>query len=148
MENESLNRLAVAATLHCLTGCAIGEILGTVIGSGLNWSNPATLTLAIVLAFVFGYSLTMLPLLKSGLGLKKAAKLALASDSLSILTMEVVDTIIMFLVPGALSAGPTTKLFWISLAVALAVAFVFAVPVNRWLLSRGKGHAVIHEYHH
>ena len=139
--------MAIMATLHCLSGCAIGEILGTVIGSGLNWSNLGIECLTIPLAFLFGYSFTMRPLLRSGLKLKTAGRIALASDTLSIGTMEVVDTIIILLVPGALAAGPGTFLFWWSLALALFVAFVFAVPVNRYLIARGKGHAVVHEYH-
>jgi hypothetical protein len=148
MEGKALTKLAVAATLHCLSGCAIGEIIGTVIGSGLNWSNAATEALTIPLAFVFGYSLTMRPLLKHGLDLKKAVRVALASDSLSIVTMEIVDTLIILLIPGALAAGPAALLFWSSLLASLAIAFVFAVPVNRYLIAKGKGHALVHEYHH
>jgi len=148
MEGKHLNRLAVRATLHCLSGCAIGEIIGTVIGSGLNWSNWATEALTIPLAFVFGYSLTMRPLLGAKLEFKKAVRVALASDSLSITTMEVVDTLVILLVPGALAAGPTTRLFWTSLLASLVVAFVAAVPVNRYLIARGKGHAAAHQYHH
>lgn len=137
----------MVATVHCLSGCAIGEIIGTVIGSGLNWSNVATELLTVPLAFIFGYSLTMRPLLKHDIGLRKALRIALASDSLSIITMEVVDTLIILSIPGALAAGPTTLLFWSSLLVSLAIAFVFAVPVNRYLIARGKGHAVVHDYH-
>ena len=148
MHGGSLNSLAVSATLHCLSGCAIGEVLGSVIGSGLNWSNLATTCLTVPIAFLFGYSLTMRPLLRNGLGLKKATRLALASDTLSITTMEIVDTTVLLLIPGALMAGPSTLLFWVSLAGSLCAAFVFAVPVNRYLLARGKGHAVIHEHHH
>lgn len=147
MEGKSLNRLAVSATLHCLTGCAIGEILGSAIGSLLGWSILATMALAISLAFLFGYSFTIRPLLKSGLGARRSVRLALASDTLSITTMEIVDTAILLLIPHAVMAGPTTLLFWISLAVALSVAFVCAVPVNRYLIARGKGHAVVHEHH-
>ena len=147
MEGKDLTKLAVAATLHCLSGCAIGEIIGTVIGSGLNWSNVATEVLTVPLAFLFGYSLTIRPLLKHNLGPRKALRIALASDSLSIVTMEIVDTLIILLIPGALAAGPATGLFWASLLASLAVAFVFAVPVNRYLIARGKGHAVVHEYH-
>ena len=147
MEHKALNRLAVKATLHCLTGCAIGEILGTVIGSGLNWSNVATELLTVPLAFIFGYSLTMWPLLGNGIDFSRAVKLALASDTLSIVTMELVDTLIILLIPGALAAGPSTLLFWISLAVSLVVAFACAVPVNRYLIARGKGHAVLHGHH-
>ncbi len=147
MAGKELNTLAITATLHCLTGCAIGEILGNVIGSGLNWGAMATEALAIPLAFTFGYSLTMRPLLRQGINLKRATKLALASDTLSITTMVIVDTLIMISIPGALNAGPATALFWGSLALALAVSFVFALPVNRYLIARGKGHAVIHEHH-
>jgi hypothetical protein len=147
MENKDLTKLAVSATLHCLSGCAIGEIIGTVIGSGLNWSNVGTEALTVPLAFLFGYSLTMRPLLRHGIRLKKAVRIALASDSLSIITMEIVDTFIILLIPGALAAGPATLLFWTSLFAALAIAFVFAVPVNRYLIARGKGHAVMHQYH-
>lgn len=145
---DDLTKTAIQATLHCLTGCAIGEVLGSVIGSSLGWSMHATMALAIFLAFLFGYSLTMRPLLKHGMGFKRSARLAFASDTFSIGTMEIVDTIILFLIPGAVLAGPTTALFWISLAIALTIAFVCAVPVNRYLIGRGKGHAVIHEHHH
>jgi hypothetical protein len=148
MAENGQTKLAARATAHCLAGCATGEIVGTVIGSGLGWSNWATELLTIPLAFLFGYSLTMRPLLKNGLGLKKSTKLALASDTLSIVTMEVVDTIIILLIPGALAAGPGQLLFWTSLIISLAVAFIFAVPVNRYLLVRGKGHAVVHQYRH
>lgn len=147
MEHKDLNRLAVTATLHCLSGCAIGEILGSVIGSGLNWSAMATTFLTVPMAFAFGYGLTMRPLLGHGIGLRQATRLALTSDTMSITTMEIVDTLIIVTVPGALAAGPATGLFWGSLALALAVAFICAVPVNRYLIARGKGHAVIHEHH-
>lgn len=147
MADKGLTQLAIKATLHCLTGCATGEVIGTVIGSGLNWSNWATEALTIPLAFLFGYGLTMRPLLRHGLGLKRSTQLAVASDTLSIVTMELVDTLIILLIPGALAAGPSTGLFWWSLALALAAAFGLAVPVNRFLLARGKGHAVIHEHH-
>lgn len=147
MQGSALTKMAIVATLHCLSGCAIGEILGTVIGSGLNWSNLATECLTIPLAFLFGYSLTMRPLLRHGLSLKPAGRIALASDTLSIVTMEIVDTVIILSIPGALAAGPGTVLFWWSLALALVVAFIFAVPVNRYLIARGKGHAVVHQYH-
>jgi hypothetical protein len=145
---SSLNRLAFSATAHCLTGCAIGEVLGLVIGTVLGWGNVATIVLAIVLAFFFGYSLTMLPLLRSGLSLATVLPLAFASDTLSITIMEIVDNLIIVFIPGAMDAGLTSALFWGSLAFALAVAFVAAFPVNRWLIARGKGHAVVHEYHH
>jgi Domain of unknown function (DUF4396) len=147
-QGSSLNRLAFSATAHCLTGCAIGEVLGLVIGTVLGWGNVATIVLAIVLAFFFGYSLTMLPLLRSGLSLATVLPLAFASDTLSITVMEIVDNLIIVLIPGAMDAGLTSALFWGSLAFALAVAFVAAFPVNRWLIARGKGHAVVHEYHH
>jgi Domain of unknown function (DUF4396) len=142
-----LNRTAFSATLHCLTGCAIGEVLGMVIGSALGWGTVATIALAIVLAFFFGYGLTMLPLLRSGMALGAVLPLALASDTLSITVMEIVDNLIMVVLPGAVEAGLGSLLFWGSLAFALAVAFVAAFPVNRYLISRGKGHAVIHEHH-
>jgi hypothetical protein len=145
---RSLNRLALSATVHCLTGCAIGEVLGMIIGTALGWSNGATIAASIVLAFFFGYSLTSLPLLRAGLGLRRAAPLAFASDTLSITTMEIVDTLIIVLIPGAMTAGVGDPLFWGSLAVALLIAGAFAFPVNRWLLARGKGHAVVQRYHH
>ena len=143
----TLNRTAWSATLHCLTGCAIGEVAGMVIGTALGWGNLATIVLAVALAFVFGYILTMRPLLASGLDLKKAAMLALASDTASIGTMEVVDNAIMLAIPGAMDAGLDTVLFWAALAVSLAIAAAAAFPVNRWLIARGRGHAVVHAYH-
>jgi hypothetical protein len=145
--NSSLNRTAFSATLHCLTGCAIGEVLGLVIGTALGWSTVATIALAIVLAFFFGYGLTMLPLLRSGMALGAALPLAFASDTLSITVMEIVDNLIIVVIPGAMDAGLGSLLFWGSLAFALAVAFVAAFPVNRYLISRGKGHAVVHKHH-
>jgi hypothetical protein len=144
----SLNRLAFSATAHCLTGCAIGEVLGMIIGTALGWSNGATIAAAIVLAFFFGYTLTSLPLLRAGLPLGRVVPLAFASDTLSITTMEIVDNLIILVIPGALAAGLDEALFWASLAAALLIAGAFAFPVNRWLLARGKGHAVVHEYHH
>jgi uncharacterized protein DUF4396 len=146
-EGSSLNRLAFSATAHCLTGCAIGEVLGLVIGMVLGWGNVATIALAVVLAFFFGYSLTMLPLLRSGLALATVLPVAFAADTLSITVMEIVDNLIILVIPGAMEAGLGSLLFWGSLAFALAVAFVAAFPVNRWLIARGKGHAVVHEYH-
>ena len=146
--NSSLNRTAFSATLHCLTGCAIGEVLGIVIGTALGWSTVATIALAIVLAFFFGYGLTMLPLLRSGMALGAALPLAFASDTLSITVMEIVDNLIIVVIPGAMDAGLGSLLFWGSLAFALAVAFVAAFPVNRYLISRGKGHAAVHKHHH
>jgi hypothetical protein len=146
-QGSSLNRLAFSATAHCLTGCAIGEVLGMVIGTALGWGNVATIVLAVVLAFFFGYSLTMVPLLRSGLALSTVLPLAFASDTLSITIMEIIDNLIIVVIPGAMEAGLTSLLFWGSLAFSLAVAFVAAFPVNRWLIARGKGHAVVHKYH-
>jgi hypothetical protein len=143
----ALNRLAVSATVHCLTGCAIGEVLGMVIGTALGWSDLQTIALAVALAFVFGYALTIGPVLRSGMALRAAIPVALAADTVSITVMEVVDNGVMLLVPGAMEAGLTSLLFWGSLAFALAVAFVVTVPVNRWLIARGKGHAVVHGAH-
>jgi hypothetical protein len=143
----SLNRVAFSATAHCLTGCAIGEVLGVIIGTALGWGNLPTIVLAIVLAFFFGYSLTMLPLLRAGLAVAAAIPLALASDTLSIGVMEIVDNAIILVIPGAMEAGLTEILFWASLAFSLIVAFAAAFPVNRWLIARGKGHAVVHAYH-
>ena len=145
--NSSLNRTAFSATLHCLTGCAIGEVLGIVIGTALGWSNITTIVLAIVLAFFFGYGLTMLPLLRSGMALGAVLPLAFASDTLSITVMEIVDNLIIVAIPGAMDAGLGSLLFWGSLAFALAVAFIAAFPVNKYLISRGKGHAVVHKHH-
>ncbi|CAA9411262.1 MAG: FIG01129251: hypothetical protein [uncultured Rubrobacteraceae bacterium] len=145
--NASLNRVAFSATVHCLTGCAIGEVLGMVIGTALGWSNVATIALAVALAFFFGYSLTMLPLLRSGMALGAVLPLAFASDTLSITVMEIVDNLIMLAVPGAMEAGPASLLFWGSLTFALLVAGAVAFPVNRYLIARGKGHAVVHQHH-
>ena len=145
--NSSLNRTAFSATLHCLTGCRIGEVLGIVIGTALGWSKVATIVLAIVLAFFFGYGLTMLPLLRSGMALGAVLPLAFASDTLSITVMEIVDNLIIVAIPGAMDAGLGSLLFWGSLAFALVVAFIAAFPINRYLISRGKGHAVVHEHH-
>ena len=144
---SSLNRVAFSATAHCLTGCAIGEVLGMVIGTALGWGDVATVALAVVLAFLFGYSLTMLPLLRSGMALAAVLPLAFAADTLSITVMEIVDNAVMLLVPGAMEAGLASPLFWASLAFALAVAFVAAFPVNRYLIARGRGHAVVHGHH-
>ena len=143
----SLNRLALSATLHCLTGCSIGEIFGMVIGTALGWGVGATIGLAVALAFAFGYALTMLPLLRAGLTFRRAARLALAADTASITIMEIVDNAIMLIVPGAMTAGLDSGLFWGSLATALVLAAIAAYPINRWLLSRGRGHAVVHAYH-
>jgi hypothetical protein len=144
----SLNRVAFSATVHCLTGCAIGEVLGMVIGTALGWGNAATIVLAVVLAFAFGYGLTMIPLIRSGLVYGTVLSLALASDTVSIAIMEIVDNAIMLLIPGAMDAGLDSFLFWGSLAVALIIAGAAAFPVNRWLIFRGRGHAVVHRYHH
>ena len=143
----NINAMAVSATLHCLTGCAIGEILGLIIGTALGLSNLATIALAIALAFFFGYSLSTLPLLKAGLALGTALSVVLAADTLSILTMEVVDNLVMAVIPGAMNAGLVNPVFWVAMMIALTVAFFVAYPVNRHLLQRGKGHALTHEYH-
>jgi uncharacterized protein DUF4396 len=144
---SSLDRTAWSATLHCLTGCAIGEVLGMVIGTALGWGNAATIGISVLLAFFFGYLLTLRPLL-GHMSFASAARLALAADTASITVMEIVDNLIMLLIPGAMDAGLASVLFWGSLAVSLAVAAVVAFPVNRWLISRGKGHAVVHTHHH
>jgi hypothetical protein len=144
---HALNRVALSATLHCLTGCAIGEVAGMAIGTALGWGNFATIALAIGLAFASGYALTMLPLLRAGLDAKRAMTLALASDTVSITIMEFVDNAIMLVIPGAMDAHLTDVRFWASLGLALALAGVAAYPANRWLIARGKGHAVVHAYH-
>ena len=144
METSSLNSLAFSATLHCLTGCAIGEVLGMVIGTALGFSDLGTIAHAVALAFLFGYALTSLPLLRSGLALGSVIPIALAADTISIAVMEIVDNAIMLAVPGAMEAGLDSPLFWGALAFALAVAGAIAFPVNRWLIARGKGHAVVH----
>jgi Domain of unknown function (DUF4396) len=138
-------RVALDATLHCLTGCAIGEIAGFAIGTALGFSDLGTIALAVVLAFFFGYTLTSLPLLRAGLALGAVVPIALASDTLSIALMEIVDNAIVLLIPGAMDAGLDDVLFWGSLSVALVIAGAFALPLNRWLIARGKGHAVVHE---
>ena len=140
-------RMAITATRHCLTGCAIGEILGMVLATWWGWGNGATIALSVVLAFGFGYALTYTGVRRMGADAPTAFRAALASDTLSILTMEIVDNLFILAVPGALAAGLDSALFWWSLAVSLAVAFVVAVPVNRWLIDRGKGHAVVHRFH-
>jgi hypothetical protein len=145
---QSLNSLAFSATVHCLTGCAIGEVLGMIIGTALGWSDLQTIALAVALAFLFGYSLTSLPLLRSGMALGAVIPIALASDTISIAVMEVVDNLILLLIPGVMEAGLGDVGFWAALAFALLVAGAAAFPVNRWLLARGKGHAVVHQHHH
>jgi hypothetical protein len=147
MSGPALTRLAVSATLHCLTGCAIGEILGLVLATWWGWSNAPSIALAVALAFVFGYAFTVVPVLRFGLPLRRAVAVALAADTVSIVTMEIIDNVIMVLVPGAMDAGLTELLFWGSLAVSLAIAFVLTVPVNRSLIGRVKGHGVVHQYH-
>jgi Domain of unknown function (DUF4396) len=145
---RALDAVALSATLHCLTGCAIGEVLGVVIGTALGFSDLATIALAIALAFLFGYSLTSLPLLRAGLTLAVVVPIALATDTLSIAVMEIVDNGLLLLIPGAMEAGLGDLLFWGSLSVALVVAGIVAFPFNRWLITRGRGHAVLHQSGH
>jgi hypothetical protein len=141
-------RPAISATLHCLTGCAIGEVLGMVLATWWGWSNGASIALSVVLAFFFGYLLTSTSVLRAGMSLGTAVKVALAADTVSILVMEIVDNLVLVVVPGALHAGLLDALFWGSLVFSLVVAFVVTVPVNRWMISRGRGHAAAHAYHH
>lgn len=145
---SGLTRTAVSATLHCLTGCAIGEVLGMVLATWWGWSAVPSIALAVVLAFLFGYSFTMTPVLRSGLAVRRAIAVALAADTVSIATMELMDNAFILAVPKAIDAGLGDPLFWWSLAASLAVAFVITVPVNRTMIARGKGHAVVHQYHH
>ncbi|MEU0597170.1 DUF4396 domain-containing protein [Streptomyces sp. NPDC006393] len=140
-------RTAAQATLHCLTGCAIGEVLGMVLGTAAGLHNAATVTVSIALAFVFGYALTMRGVLRAGVPLRQALKVALAADTVSIAVMELIDNTVMVGVPGAMDAGLADALFWVSLILSLALAFVLTTPVNRWMIGRGKGHAVVHAYH-
>jgi hypothetical protein len=147
MRLDQQTRTAIGATLHCLAGCAVGEILGLALATWWGWSNAPSVALAFVLAFVFGYAFTVVSVLRSGMTLRRAVAVALAADTVSILTMELVDNAVVLAVPGAMDAGLGDALFWGSLAVALAVAFVLTVPVNRWLIGRGRGHAVVHERH-
>ncbi len=140
-------RTAVSATLHCLTGCAIGEVVGMALATAWGWSNGASIALAVVLAFGFGYLLTTISVLRAGMGVRTALRVALAADTVSILVMEVVDNLVLLFVPGAMDAGLPDPLFWGSLAFSLAVAFVVTVPVNHWMIGRGKGHAVVHAMH-
>ena len=148
VEGAALTSVALSATLHCLTGCAIGEVTGMVIGTALGFSDLGTIALAVVLAFFFGYGLTSLPLLRSGMALGATIPIALASDTVSIAVMEVIDNAIIVAVPGALEAGLSDILFWGSLAFSLVVAGLVAWPVNRWMIARGRGHAVLHESGH
>jgi hypothetical protein len=145
---DSLWSQATSATLHCLLGCAIGEVLGMLIGTALGWHNLGTVVLSIALAFVFGYSLAIRPVLRAGVPLAAALAVVGAAETVSISVMELIDNAVMLVVPGAMDAGLGNRLFWASLAGSLALAFVITVPVNRWLISRGRGHAVMHEYHH
>ncbi|MEU4226357.1 DUF4396 domain-containing protein [Nonomuraea sp. NPDC026600] len=138
---------AAAATLHCLTGCAIGEILGLVIATALGWSTAPSIAVAVVLAFFFGYLLTLLPLRRAGVNWSTAIKLALAADTVSIIVMEIVDNGVMLVIPGAMNATLTSGLFWGALALSLLVAFLVTTPINKWIIGRGKGHAVVHAYH-
>ena len=144
---DALNRLAFRATIHCLTGCSVGEVLGMIIGSALHWRNAGTIAISIALAFAFGYAFTMVPLSRAGLSLAAATRLALAADTLSITVMEIVDNAIMLVVPGAMDAGLSDLLFWGTLVVALILAGVAAYPVNKWLIRRGEGHALVHQHH-
>ena len=143
----SLNRSAFQATTHCLTGCAIGEVLGMIIATALGWGNAASIAISVALAFPFGYSFTLGPVLRAGVPFRRAVGLAFASDTLSITTMEISDNAFILLVPGAIAAGLDDALFWWSLGVSLLIAFVAAFPVNRWLIARGRGHAVMHDLH-
>jgi len=147
-QRQEHHDLAVSATIHCLTGCAIGEVLGMVMGVAFGWSNAVTVALSVVLAFLFGYSMTLWPLFAGGMSFRMAAGLALASDTLSITVMEIVDNVVVLMIPGAMDAGLSSLLFWGSLALSLAVAFIAALPVNRWLIRRGRGHALVHAHHH
>ncbi|HEY8886171.1 MAG TPA: DUF4396 domain-containing protein [Candidatus Microsaccharimonas sp.] len=148
MQHHSINRTAASATLHCLTGCAIGEVIGMIISTAFNWAAFPSIVLSIILAFAFGYSLSILPILRHGIAFKAALLLVLAADTVSIAVMELADNGFVLLVPGAINAGLNTALFWISLIISLGVAFIAAFPVNRYLIQRGKGHAVVHEFHH
>lgn len=147
-EKSNLNSMAASATLHCLTGCAIGEIAGLMVGTAIGLGTGATIILAVALSFVFGYMLSTLPLLKAGLGFFAALSVVFAADTLSIATMEVVDNITMAIIPGAMNAGLINPIFWLSMMLALAAAFAAAFPVNRYLLTKGKGHALTHQFHH
>jgi hypothetical protein len=147
VSQPSLNRLAFSATTHCLTGCSIGEVLGMVIGTALGWGNWPTVAISVVLAFMFGYLMTLLPLVQTGMELGEALTLAFASDTLSITVMEIVDSVVMVVIPGAMDAGLTDPLFWVSLIVSLVLAGIAAFPANRWLIAKGRGHALVHAHH-
>lgn len=147
IKEQSLNRVAWMATIHCLSGCAIGEIAGMAIGTVLGWSNATTIALAITLAFLSGYLLTMLPILRTGYDYKTAMSIAFTADTASITIMEIVDNLVMLIIPGAMDAALDSLLFWSSLAVALMIAGIAAFPVNRWLIARGRGHALAHAHH-
>ena len=148
LQHKSLTRQAASATLHCLTGCAIGEVLGLVIATALGWADLPSIALAVALAFVFGYAFTVTPVMRAGLTFRQALRVALIADTVSIAVMEIVDNAVLLAVPGAMEAGLADWFFWASLAFALAVAFVLTLPVNRAMIARGKGHASVHEYHH
>ena len=145
---DSSLKTAIKATLHCLTGCAAGETFGMVVSTALNWNNFVTVTVSILLSFIFGYALSLRPILKAAVPFKKAARIAFASDTVSITSMEIVDNTLELIIPGALAASLSTFLFWWSLALSLVVAFIVTVPVNYWLISHGRGHALVHESHH
>lgn len=147
MESKNISAMAVSATLHCLVGCALGEITGLIIGTALGLSNYATVVLAIGLAFLFGYALSALPLVRAGMKLSTVLPLVLAADTLSIATMEVVDNLVMLNIPGAMDAGLVNPIFWLAMPIALTAAFFVALPVNKYLLQRGKGHAIMHDHH-
>lgn len=148
MNRQQATSAAMNATLHCLTGCAIGEIMGMIIGTSLGLSKLVTVVISVSLAFLFGYLLSLIPIVQAGVPLKKAATLVLAADTLSIAVMELVDNAVMLIIPGAMSAGLVNPVFWLSMSLALFTAFWAAMPVNRYLLLRGRGHALVHEYHH
>lgn len=139
---------AAAATRHCLTGCGIGEVLGMVIGNIFNWHGAVTVVISIALAFLFGYALTITPVLKAGVPFKQAMRVALAADTVSIICMEIIDNLTVIVVPGAMNAGLSSALFWITLFAGLGIAFLLTTPVNKWMIGQGKGHAVVHAYHH
>lgn len=145
---QSINKVAASATWHCLMGCAIGEILGMVISTAWGWPTAPSVVISVALAFLFGYGFSLRPVLRHGVPRRRAFKIVLAADTASITTMELTDNIFILLVPGAISAGLDTRLFWISLLISLAVAYVVAFPVNRYLIARGKGHALAHQFHH